>query len=168
VRAAATHCAVVLALLVLFMVRGSYTMIGARALLRSVPMRTIGTLACALLTSCAHGPSAAETLPKLAAALDAPVESPAQNGANSALVEQVSNDKFLHQMTRGEVAQALGREGEPCSRHPICGERGFDGEDWYYEVGREGASYIRHRPALIVGFSRFGKVERTFVLRAPE
>lgn len=125
------------------------------------------TLAALLASACAHGPTPAETLPKLAAALDAPVESSAQNGENSALVEQVSSEKFLHQMTRGEVAKALGREGEPCSRHPICGERGFYDEDWYYEVGSEGATYIRHRPALILGFSRFGKVERSFVLRAP-
>ncbi|HEY6879233.1 MAG TPA: hypothetical protein VI299_14505 [Polyangiales bacterium] len=122
----------------------------------------------ALLCGCAHGPTAAETLPKLAAALDAPVESPAQNSDNNALVMQVSDDKFLHGMTRGEVAKALGREGDPCSRHPMCGERGFDGEDWYYEVGSEGSSYVRHRPALILGFSRFGKVERSFVLRAPD
>ncbi|HEY6877603.1 MAG TPA: hypothetical protein VI299_06265, partial [Polyangiales bacterium] len=65
----------------------------------------------ALLCGCAHGPTAAETLPKLAAALDAPVESPAQNSENSALITRVSDDKFLHGMTRGEVAKALGREG---------------------------------------------------------
>jgi hypothetical protein len=121
-----------------------------------------------LVSACAHGPTAGETLPKLAAALDTPVQSPAQNSDNSALVEQVSSEKYLHQLTRGEVAKALGREGEPCSRHPICGERGFFDEDWYYEVGSEGSTYVRHRPALILGFSRFGKVERTFVLRAPE
>ncbi|HEX5657510.1 MAG TPA: hypothetical protein VFX59_09965 [Polyangiales bacterium] len=122
----------------------------------------------ALLAGCAHGPGAGETLPKLAAALDAPVASTAQNRDNGALVERVSGEKYLHQLTRGEVAKALGREGEPCSRHPICGERGFFDEDWYYEVGSEGSTYVRHRPALILGFSRFGKVERSFVLRAPD
>jgi hypothetical protein len=131
-------------------------------------MRMTFTLACLLTSACAHGPSAGETLPQLAAALDAPVESPNQNSENSALVERVSDEKFLHQLTRGEVAKALGREGEPCSRHPICRERGFDDEDWYYEVGSEGSTYVRHRPALILGFSRFGKVERTFTLRAPD
>jgi hypothetical protein len=132
-------------------------------------MRTIPcTLAALWLGACAHGPGAGETLPKLASALDAPVESTAQNSENGALVERVSSEKFLHQLTRGEVAKALGREGEPCSRHPICAKRGFYDEDWYYEVGSEGSTYVRHRPALILGFSRFGKVERTFVLRAPD
>ena len=45
---------------------------------------------------------------------------------------------------------------------------GFESDDWYYEIGRESGNYVRHRPALILGFGRFGKVERTFVLRAPE
>jgi outer membrane protein assembly factor BamE (lipoprotein component of BamABCDE complex) len=124
--------------------------------------------ALAFLAACAHGPGASETLPRLAAALDSQVDSSAQNQDNGALVERVSNEKYLHGKTRGEVAQALGREGDPCSRHPLCSERGFDSEDWYYEVGTEGSSYVRHRPALILGFSRFGKVERSFVLRAPD
>jgi hypothetical protein len=117
--------------------------------------------------SCAHGPGAEQTLPQLHAAIDAPVESSEQNAKNSALAEQVSNDRQIHGFTREELSEKLGA-GDPCQRHPICAEKGFDAEDWYYEIGREGGSYIRHRPALIVGFSRFGKVERTFLLRAPD
>ncbi|MDB4987938.1 MAG: hypothetical protein JWN04_3116, partial [Myxococcaceae bacterium] len=80
---------------------------------------------------------------------------------------QVSQDKQLQGLTREEVEEKLGK-GDLCSRHPICSERGFDSQDWYYEIGQEGSEYVRHRPSLIVGFSRFGKVERTFVLRAPD
>lgn len=122
---------------------------------------------CSLLTACAHGPGPTETLPSLRQAIATEVSTPEQNAKNSVLVEQVSEDKHLQGLTRAEVEDKLGR-GDLCSRHPICGERGFDGNDWYYEVGREGSTYVRHRPALIVGFNRFGKVERTFVLRAPE
>ena len=130
-------------------------------------LRLASLLALFPLVACAHGASAAETLPKLRAAIDGQVSSPEQNAQNSALVTQVSDDKQLHGLTRIEVSDKLGA-GDPCSRHPICGERGFEGDDWYYEIGREGSEYVRHRPALIVGFSRFGKVERTFVLRAPD
>ena len=60
-------------------------------------------------------------------------------------------------------------KGDLCSRHPLCSEQGFQDDDWYYDVGTQNpapnATYLRYRPALIVGFSRFGKVERTFVLR---
>ena len=119
------------------------------------------------LVACAHGPSAAETLPKLRAAIAEQVSSPEQNAKNGALVTQVSDDKQLQGLTRLEVSEKLGA-GDPCSRHPMCGERGFESDDWYYEIGREGSEYVRHRPALIIGFSRFGKVERTFVLRAPD
>lgn len=125
------------------------------------------SLALLSIAGCAHGPGPEQTLPELQRAIAAPVESAAQNARNSALVTQVSDDKQLHGLSRGEVSDKLG-EGDVCSRHPICSERGFDGNDWYYEVGREGGSYVRHRPALVVGFSRFGKVERTFVLRAPD
>ena len=130
-------------------------------------LRLTSSLALLLLVACAHGPSAAETLPKLRAAIAEQVSSPEQNAQNSALVTEVSDGKQLHGLTRIELSDKLGA-GDPCSRHPMCGERGFEGYDWYYEIGREGSEYVRHRPALIVGFNRFGKVERTFVLRAPD
>ena len=121
-------------------------------------------LSCFLL-ACKSGPSAQETLPKLRAAMGATVESPEQNDENSALTQEVSEQRHLHGLTRLELEQRLG-PGDECSRHPICAERGFDPNDVYYEVGKASEAYVvRYRPALIVGFNRFGKVERTFVLR---
>jgi hypothetical protein len=116
-----------------------------------------------LCLACAHGPTAQETLPRLRAALDQPVSSAEQNKQNSDLVVRVSEDKHLEGLTRLEVEEKIGK-GENCSKHPICKERGFWEDDWYYEIGTEGSTYLRHRPALILGFNRFGKVERTFVL----
>jgi hypothetical protein len=119
-----------------------------------------------LLTLAACGPAAPgaqETLPRLKNALAEPVSTPEQNKQHSDLAVTVSEEKHLHGLTRIEVEEKVGK-GDECSSHPICKERGFYEDDWYYEVGREGSSYVRHRPALIVGFNRFGKVERTFVL----
>lgn len=127
-------------------------------------MRTTSTLLLVALAACTRSPAAAETLPKLRAAIEREVTNDEENAANSALAEQVNRERQLQGMTRGQLADWLG-PGEPCSRHPICGERGFDGSDRYYQVGRQGSEYLRVRPALIVGFNRFGKVERTFVLR---
>lgn len=108
-------------------------------------------------------PSAQDTLPRLRQALSEPVTSKEQNQQNSQLTSEVSKHRLLHGLTRSDVERELGK-GAPCSEHPLCHERGFFPDDWYYEVGDAGASYIRHRPALVVGFNRFGKVERTFVL----
>ena len=118
------------------------------------------------LLVCACGgpaPSAQDTLPRLKNVLHEPVSSVEQNKQNSDLVVQVSEYKHLHGLTRLELEEQLGK-GQDCTAHPLCSERGFFPEDWYYDIGIEGSSYVRHRPALIVGFSRFGKVERTFVL----
>lgn len=120
-----------------------------------------------LTVGCAHGPGPEQTLPQLRAAIAAPVESPDQNAQNSALVERVSSEKQIQGLNREELASRLG-QGERCQLHPMCRDKGFYDDDWYYDVGRQGGSYLRGRPALIVGFSRFGKVERTFVLRAPD
>jgi hypothetical protein len=108
-------------------------------------------------------PSAQDTLPRLKNVLQEPVSSAEQNKRNSDLVVQVSELKHLHGLTRIEVEEKLGK-GKDCSDHPLCSERGFFAGDWFYEIGSEGSSYVRHRPELIVGFNRFGKVERTFVL----
>jgi hypothetical protein len=126
-------------------------------------MRALSLL---LFLACACGPpppSAQDTLPRLKNVLQEPVSSVEQNKRNSALVVQVSEYKHLHGLTRLELEEKVGK-GKSCADHPLCSERGFDPEDWYYEIGTEGSSYVRHRPALVVGFSRFGKVERTFVL----
>ena len=132
-------------------------------MIRRLMRRLSIALSLSVHVACAGGPSAAETLPKLRSVMEREVATADDNADNSKLVEQVSRAKHLHGMTRSELADQLG-PGEPCSRHPICAERGFSDMDRYYEVGRPGG-YVRYRPALIVGFSRFGKVERTFVLR---
>ena len=127
-------------------------------------MRITSALLLVALAACASTPKASETLPKLRAAIEREVNNDEENAENSALVELVNRERQLQGMTRGQLADWLG-PGEPCNRHPICGERGFDGSDRYYQVGRQGSAYLRVRPALIVGFNRFGKVDRTFVLR---
>lgn len=114
------------------------------------------------LAACATGRTSAETLPKLKAAMESPVSSAEQNLRNSELVSAVSREKHIHGLTRDELQSKLGR-GQPCSKHPLCAEKGFYDDDWFYEVGEPGDTYVRYRPMLLVGFSRFGKVERTFV-----
>ena len=124
-----------------------------------------GTVA-TLLALVACGPAAPgpqETLPRLKNALVEPVSTPEQNKQHSELAVTISEEKHLHGLTRLEVEEKVGK-GDLCDKHPICKERGFYEDDWYYEVGTEGSTYVRHRPALMVGFNRFGKVERTFVL----
>jgi hypothetical protein len=120
-----------------------------------------------LLLAAACGPKAVpatETLPRLRAAIDGTVTTPEQNKANSELVQQVSDEGHLLGLTRDELAERIGK-GDECSNHPLCDEQGFDPSDWYYEVGHPGEGYMRVRPALIVGFDRFGKSVRTYNLR---
>jgi len=128
-------------------------------------MRKVMVVATLMAGACASGPGAQETLPKLRAAIASEVTSAEQNADHSALVEQVSQARHLHGLTRSELEDRIG-PGEPCARHPVCSERGFESDDRYYEIGRPSESYVvRYRPALLVGINRFGKVERTFVLR---
>lgn len=121
-------------------------------------LTTLGLVSCG---PAAPGPQ--ETLPRLKNALAEPVSTAEQNKQHSDLAVTVSEEKHLQGLTRLEVEEKVGK-GQLCEKHPICRERGFYEDDWYYEVGTEGSNYVRHRPALIVGFNRFGKVERTFVL----
>ena len=117
------------------------------------------------LLGCAHGKATGETdLAKLRSALTTPVSSAEQNAQNSQLVEDVANSDLLLGLTRDQLADQLGR-GEACSQHALCGEQGFEDDDWYYEVGQMGEGYTRIRPALIVGFDRFGKSTRVYNLR---
>lgn len=117
----------------------------------------------ALLGACATSPPSRETLPQLRQAIETQVASEEQNRKNSELVSFVNREKQLHGLTRAELEATLGR-GERCDRHPLCAKKGFFEDDWYYEIGRPGGGYMRYRPTLIVGFNRFGKVERTYVL----
>jgi hypothetical protein len=128
-------------------------------------MSTRWLLLAGLLLACGpKAPPASETLPRLREAMAAPVSSAEQNKQNSDLVEQISEAGYLLGLTREEVMEKIGK-GDDCSGHPICAKQGFDAMDWYYEVGTEGEGYMRSRPALVLGFDRFGKVVRTYNLR---
>jgi len=122
----------------------------------------IGWLVCAACAS--RTPPATETLPRLRKAIAEPVLNEQQNRDNSALVEQIAEAQQLDGLTREQVAELIGK-GDRCSTHPLCGEKGFEGEDWFYEVGSAGPTYLKARPVLIVGFDRFGKVVRTYNMR---
>jgi outer membrane protein assembly factor BamE (lipoprotein component of BamABCDE complex) len=117
-----------------------------------------------VLWGCKTPAPASETLPRLRDAIASPVATEEDNQRNSALVQQVSEDGVLQGLTRQEVQDQIGR-GDVCSRHPMCREKGFEDDDWYYEVGQMGEAIVRVRPVLIVGFDRFGKVTHTYNLR---
>lgn len=126
-------------------------------------MRMLVLLSLLVVACGPKGPSAAETLPRLREAIYGTVTTDEENRANSDLVEQVAELGHLLGLTRLEVEQHLGK-GDVCSLHELCAKQGFLDTDWYYEVGH-GDTYQRVRPALIVGFDRFGKVVRTYNLR---
>lgn len=107
-----------------------------------------------------------QLFPQLRAAIDTPLDSQEKSAEHSRLVEDVLESGALSGMTRSEVEAAIGR-GDDCSRHPQCGEQEFEDDDWYYSVGRMGETPAPGvgTPVLIVGFDRFGKVERTWNLR---
>ncbi len=137
--------------------------------MNSRPLHTLACVLCALgASACAKKPTAYETLPQLKSALHEPVMSPEQNAQHSALAELVSEEGHLEGMHRTDVETKIGR-GDICQYHEVCREKGFEDDDWYYEVGTRpeasGGPQLKHLPALIVGFNRFGKVERTFVMR---
>jgi hypothetical protein len=127
-------------------------------------MQTHWMLLIAVAACAPKGPAATETLPKLRDVLQQPVTSPEQNKANSELVETIAEEGHLLGLTRIEVEKKIGK-GDDCATHELCQKQGFDDTDWYYEVGTEGEGYMRLRPALIVGFDRFGKSVRTYNLR---
>lgn len=119
---------------------------------------------CALLGACGAGASQQQLLPELREAMGTTVETREQSADNSRVAEKVAEADVLQDMARHEVEEAIGR-GEPCSRHPKCAEKGFDGDDWYYQVGQMGSSDPGRLPALIVGFDRFGKVDSVYHFR---
>jgi hypothetical protein len=120
-----------------------------------------------VLAACGAGSS---SLPRehwdsrLKAAIRSQVTSREQNLENSRAVERALDEGALKNLMRFEVRAALG-SGEPCSAHPECGENGFQSDDWYYTVGSGDEEQVGKRPALIVGFSRHDRVERTWNLR---
>jgi hypothetical protein len=131
-------------------------------------MRPTGALrilsfALPLMAFACGGPqdSGAYLLGNLKDAMERPVETEERSLRHSRLVQDVAEADLLANKTRLEVQEAIGR-GEPCSRHPQCQERGFDPNDWFYQVGREGPAKI---PLLIVGFDHTGHVNRTWYLK---
>jgi hypothetical protein len=117
------------------------------------------------MLGCGGGTTQARKLfPELKQAIRQPVQSPEDNAEHSRMVQKIAEEDALYGMTRSEVEEAIGR-GDPCSRHPKCAEAGFDGDDWYYTVGQMGSAKVMQRPILIVGFDRFGQVDRTWNLR---
>ncbi|MFW5875818.1 MAG: hypothetical protein ACOCXM_03715 [Myxococcota bacterium] len=107
------------------------------------------------------GESRDNLLSDLKGAMARPVDGKERSRAHSSLVEDVVETDLLQGMSRGQVAEAIGR-GEPCSRHPRCDELGFEGNDWFYHVG---PSRGARSPILIVGFDRTGHVVRTWNLK---
>lgn len=92
------------------------------------------------------------------------VGSPDDAAANSRSVQAAVDGDALMRLHRHEVEERLGR-GEPCSRHPRCGENGFSSDDWFYPVGAQAEGYAGAVPLLIVGFDREGVVTRVWNLR---
>ncbi|MFW6049639.1 MAG: hypothetical protein ACODAU_00615 [Myxococcota bacterium] len=120
-------------------------------------------VAVALLSgACTHvgSESRDNLLSNLRGAMNRPVDTEERSRGHSRLVEDVVQSGVLQNMTRGEVAEAIGR-GDPCSRHPKCAELGFEGDDWFYQVGAMGGVQA---PILIVGFDHTGQVVRTWNL----
>lgn len=107
------------------------------------------------------GESRGNLLSDLHSAMARPVDSKERSRAHSSLVEDVVEADLLQNMSRAQVAEAIGR-GDPCSRHPRCGKLGFKGNDWFYHVGSSGGA---RSPILIVGFDRTGHVVRTWNLK---
>lgn len=125
------------------------------------PFLGASCLAAALVACGASNASNEDLLPRLRAALDAPVASNETSHAHSRLVEDVVKADSLLGKSRQEVLVAIGK-GEECSLHPRCDEHGFDDTDWFYQVGQMGGA---QPPYLIVGFNREGRVDRTWYLR---
>ncbi|MDH5492407.1 MAG: hypothetical protein OEY14_10685 [Myxococcales bacterium] len=107
---------------------------------------------------------ATELLTELRVSMDRPVSSGEQSAAQSRRVEEALDAHALDDMTRLEVQNSIGL-GEDCAGHPRCAEAGFQGSDWFYEVGEAAEGYAGPLPILIVGFDRTGAVTRTWNLR---
>jgi hypothetical protein len=116
------------------------------------------------LSACGPSIPPAQTLQRLSAVMNEPVDDADESAQVSQQVQQTVESDALMDMTRLEVEEAIGR-GDPCSRHPRCMDNGFDGDDWFYDVGALGEGYPGPVPILIVGFDREGKVVRVWNLR---
>ena len=82
----------------------------------------------------------------------------------SRITDELTSAHALDRMSRLEVMHAIGR-GDDCVNHRDCGEHGFLDNDWHYTVGQVTADFPGTVPVLIVGFDRFGDVDRVWNLR---
>jgi len=97
-------------------------------------------------------------------AMQEDVPDAAASANHSRVVEAALDENALDGLSRDEVEERIGR-GEPCSRHPRCGEHDFRDNDWFYEVGHSSEGFGSALPLLILGFDRAGRVDRTWSLR---
>ena len=120
-----------------------------------------------LLSSCGPSVPKGQLIAQLQEALRTPVDSSEQSASHSRVVEDAVEAAALEGLRRHEVEEKIGR-GDDCSRHPRCGELGFESDDWFYNVGPMGEGYGGPVPVLILGFDREGKVVRAWNLRTHE
>lgn len=109
----------------------------------------------AIATACGAPANAAGTLEELKAALQAHTATPGDRDANNQLAVRVVEEGALENLRRDEVIDAIGR-GTACSVRPACAERGFEDDDWIYDIGDDPSA-----PSLILGFDSSGRVSRS-------
>lgn len=125
-------------------------------------------ISCSLvLLACGPSIPPDQLLGSLRSAIAEPVDTPEQAAERSRVVQDAVDGDALHGLQRHEVEEKIGR-GDPCSRHPRCGELGFDADDWFYNVGALGEGFAGPVPVLIVGFDHHGTVVRAWNLRLHE
>ena len=124
---------------------------------------------CLLVALVACGPSIPreQLLTDLAQAVAEPVSDAEASARHSRIVQAAVDGDALRGLRRFEVEEKLGR-GDVCSRHPRCGELGYEADDWLYHVGAMGDGYGGPVPLLIVGFNREGVVTSVWNLRTHE
>jgi hypothetical protein len=130
------------------------------ALTASLPCALVPWLWVAAGCGGGSGADRQRTLDELRAAVGREVVTPGDRQMHDALVVRVVETGALEGMTRGEVMAVIGR-GRPCSESALCADRGYEGDDWIYDVGRDPRGGVARLPTLIVGFDRTGRVDRT-------
>lgn len=101
---------------------------------------------------------------KLRDAIAAEVNTRDQRNEHSRMMEQALEEGALEDMTRPEVQAALGKAIN-CSSRDLCDDNGFQGDDWYYELGQMGdEDKVKQLPVLIIGFGIKGEVVRTWTM----
>ena len=105
----------------------------------------------------ACGPRAdhTHTLEEVRAAMAQSSSSPGDRALNNDLAIRAVEEGAFENLRRDEVINAIGR-GTPCSVRPVCGERGFEDDDWIYDIGNDPAA-----PSIILGFDTSGRVSRS-------